>query len=133
MNAPLQDEWFDPLVTTFGDRVAGGRELAGLRQSDLAERLGITVETLQSWEDDMAEPSAKYLSRTAGLLNVSLTWLLTGQGEAPDASDPNDMAQDATDLLTEIRDIRAQLALSTDRLARLEQGLRAKLKEDEIA
>lgn len=133
MNSQLQDEWFDPETTTFGDRIAGGRELAGLSQDDLAERLGITLTTLESWEDDMSEPSARLLSRLAGLLNVSLSWLLTGEGEGPDAPDVTDLALDASELLIEIRDIRTQLVLSSDRLSRLEHNLRIRLKEKEVA
>ena len=65
------DDWFNPDATTFGDRVAGAREKAGMSQSQLAKRLGIKLKTLKAWEDDQSEPRANKASMMAGLLNVS--------------------------------------------------------------
>ena len=66
----------------------------------------------------------------AVLLNVSLLWLLSGEGEGPDGPTVGDLSPDINEMLTEIRDIRAQLSLSTDRLGRLEKNLRSKLREE---
>lgn len=134
MNAQTKDGWYDPNATTFGDRVAGAREQAGMSQADLAKRLGVKLKTLKAWEDDLSEPRANKLSMMAGLLNVSLLWLLSGDGPGPDApGEAAELSPDVNELLTEIRDIRAQLALSADRLGRLEKSLRAKLKEEALA
>lgn len=82
------DSPFDPYAgyyaepaATFGDRLAAAREAAGLSQGDLAERLGVRVKTLRGWENDLAEPRANRLQVLAGLLDVSMVWLLTGEGE----------------------------------------------------
>jgi len=134
MNAQTEDGWYDPDATTFGDRLAGAREQSGMSQSQLAKRLGVKLKTLKAWENDLSEPRANKLSMMAGMLNVSLLWLLSGEGPAPNA--PEDAAQlspDVSEMLTEIRDIRAQVALSADRLGRLEKALRAKLKEEAVA
>ncbi len=134
MNAQLQDTWFDPDATTFGDRLAGAREQAGMTQSELAKRLGVKLATLKSWEDDFSEPRANKLSMVAGLLNVSLPWLISGEGKGiagPD--DVMEMPSDIQDLLVEIRDIRAQLSRSSDRLGRLEKALRVQIREDAAA
>ncbi len=125
------DRWFDPAATTFGDRIAGAREQAGMTQQDLAKRMGIKLKTLKSWEEDLSEPRANKLSMMAGLLNVSLTWLLSGEGNGPDA--PGALVQGATDILSEIRDVRSQVERSSDRLARLETALLAVLQEEELA
>lgn len=130
MTKDTSDGWFDPDVTTFGDRVAGARERSGMSQEDMARRLGVKLKTIKAWENDLAEPRANKLSMMAGLLNVSLLWLLSGEGEGPDAPGIGELSPDITDMLTEIRDIRAQLALSTDRLGRLEKALRARLREE---
>ena len=129
MTSEHEDSWFDPATTTFGDRIAGARERAGMTQGDLAKRLGVKLKTLKTWEDDMSEPRANKLSMMAGLLNVSLLWLLSGEGEGPDAPVTGELSPDITGLLTEIRDIRTQIAYSIDRLARLEKTLRARLME----
>ncbi|PKQ10513.1 MAG: transcriptional regulator [Alphaproteobacteria bacterium HGW-Alphaproteobacteria-1] len=125
-----KEHWFDPDATTFGDRIAGARERTGMSQSDLAKRLGVKLKTLKGWEDDLSEPRANKLSMMAGLLNVSLLWLLSGEGEGPDSPAMGELSPDISGLLTEIRDIRTQLVYSTDRLARLEKILRAKLMEE---
>ena len=130
MTAQLKEDWYDPAATTFGDRLAGAREQAGMSQSDLAKRLGVKLTTLKSWEDDFNEPRANKLQMLAGILNVSLSWLLTGEGDGIDA--PDDVLEtpgDVQDLLLEIRDIRAQLSRSSDRLGRLEKALRTRLQD----
>ncbi|MDT8327337.1 MAG: helix-turn-helix domain-containing protein [Roseovarius sp.] len=130
MNTETSDSWFDPEATTFGDRVAGARERTGMTQAEMAKRLGVKLKTLKGWEDDLSEPRANKLSMMAGLLNVSLLWLLSGEGEGPDGPASGDLSPDINEMLTEIRDIRAQLSLSTDRLGRLEKNLRTKLREE---
>ena len=77
-------DWYGPDTATFGDRVAASREAAGMSQAELARRLGIRVATLRAWEDDLSEPRANRLSMMAGLLNVSMMWLINGQGEGLD-------------------------------------------------
>lgn len=134
MNARTKDGWFNPDATTFGDRVAGAREKAGMSQADLAKRLGVKLKTLKAWEDDLAEPRANKLSMMAGMLNVSLSWLLSGEGEGPGAPDEaEDISPDVTGLLTEMRDLRVQMNASADRLARLEKALRNQLREEAVA
>ncbi|MGX0878239.1 transcriptional regulator with XRE-family HTH domain [Roseovarius sp. MBR-154] len=130
MTTDTNDSWFDPDATTFGDRVAGARERAGMTQGDLAKRLGVKLKTLKAWEDDQSEPRANKLSMMAGLLNVSLLWLLSGEGDGPDTPAVGELSPDISQMLTEIRDIRAQLTFSTDRLGRIEKTLRAKLRQE---
>ncbi len=129
MNAPSTDDWFDPDATTFGDRIAGARDAAGMSQKDLARRLGVKLKTLKAWEDDLSEPRANKLSMLAGLLNVTLPWLLTGQGDGPDAPADAVMSADAIKMLNELRELRSQLANTTERMARLEKSLRVHLVE----
>jgi len=130
MNVQTQEDWFDPAATTFGDRLAGAREAEGMTQKELAQRLGVKLKTLKSWEDDLSEPRANKLSMMAGLLNVSLPWLLSGQGDGPEGPDLEaDGHQDQTALLTELRDLRTQMTQSAERLGRLEKALRTSLVE----
>lgn len=133
MNAENTEQWFDPAATTFGDRIAGAREQAGMTQADMAKRLGVKVKTLCAWEEDLSEPRANKLSMMAGLLNVSLPWLLTGEGDGP--VDPGEfgwMSHDAVTALAEIHDVRAQLATTSARLAKLETSLRDMLTVEAV-
>ncbi len=122
-------DWFGPDTATFGDRVAAAREAAGMTQGQLARRLGVKKSTLMGWEQDLSEPRANKLSMMSGLLNVSMTWLLTGEGEG--MSEPGDVelvTEDFAALLSELRDLRSELRASSDRAARLEKKLRTLLQ-----
>ena len=129
MTAETQNDWFDPEATTFGDRLAGAREAAGMTQKQMAQRLGVKLKTLQGWEDDVTEPRANKLSTISGLLNVSLRWLLMAEGDGPEA--PSESAEDAdvTALMTEIRTLRTQIVGTAERLGRLEKNLRKVLAD----
>lgn len=132
MSVDTPSDWFDPEVTTFGDRLAGARELAGMTQADLAKRLGVKKKTMDEWENDLRDPRAMRLAMLAGLLNVSLLWLLTGEGEGPgDPGIPNSYVRGARQLLDEIRGISEQMKLNAERLARVEQELHELLRDDD--
>ncbi|MBS0124811.1 helix-turn-helix domain-containing protein [Thetidibacter halocola] len=118
-------QWYGPDIATFGDRLAAAREAAGMTQDDLAKRLGIKLKSLQSWENDTAEPRANKLSMLSGLLNVSMGWLITGEGEGLSApEEAEETSPDIQSILLEIRGIRAHLQTSSDKLSRLEKRLR---------
>ena len=128
MNAPSTEDWYDPEATTFGDRVAGAREAAGMSQKELSRRLGVKLKTLKGWEDDLSEPRANKLSMMSGMLNVSLRWLLSGEGQGPDTPDDESRLEpDMASLFNEMRDLRTQISASAGRLGRLEKALRATL------
>ncbi len=125
-------DWYSPESSTFGDRVAGAREAAGMTQQQLAKRLGVRVATLRAWEDDLREPRANRLSIMAGLLNVSMMWLMNGEGAGVDApQDAGPVSGDLRDLLIEIRDLRSDLLARAAQVGRLEKRLRAALQDGE--
>lgn len=127
---PDDQDWYGADTATFGDRLAGAREAAGLSQKELATKLGVRPKVIAGWENDLGEPRANRLQMLAGILGVSMSWLLTGAGEGLDApGTPGEISEDVMDLLTELRSLRGEIALSGERLARLEKRLRAALKE----
>ena len=122
-----QTDWYGPDAATFGDRLAAARDAAGMTQEDLAKRMGIKLKTLQGWENDMQEPRANRLSTLSGLLNVSMPWLITGEGEGLSA--PEDAASaDLNSIMLEIRTIKTQMQSGADKLSRLEKRLRGILR-----
>lgn len=120
--------WYAEDAATFGDRLAGAREANGMTQAQLAKNLGIKFATLKAWEQDLSEPRANRLSMLAGLLNVSIMWLLNGEGEGVGPPDESGVrSQDLNDLFLELRSLKTQLKQSSDRLGALEKRLREAL------
>ncbi len=120
-----ENDWYSPEAATFGDRLAGAREAAGMTQTQLARRLGVKKATIVAWENDLSEPRANRLSMMAGMINVSIMWLLTGEGEGMDAPVEDGEANiELADAVAELRAIRGEMRASAERAARLEKKLR---------
>lgn len=122
--------WYSDDAATFGDRLAAARENVGLSQADLARKLGVKLKSIQVWENDVSEPRANKLQLLSGILNVSLVWLLNGEGEGVAA--PGESAEipaEVGKLLAEIREIRGKMLHLSERLARTEKQLRKALLE----
>ena len=125
-----ENGWFSEDAATFGDRLAGARDAAGLSQEDLAGQIGVKQSTLDAWENDLREPRANRLQMLSGLLGVSLRWLLTGVGAGPDGPDGEaPIAADANAILTEMRRLRIEMANAASKLGQLEKRLRQILKD----
>ena len=126
-----RDEWFASDVTTLGDRLTGARENAGMSQEEMSKRLGVKLKSLKSWEDDLSEPRANKLSMMAGLLNVSLPWLLTGEGKSCGfLGDLSFATSDLHQFKGELREVKSQLSDSLKRLEQLEATLDKALTTD---
>lgn len=124
MDAEKPEQWFSNEAATFGDRLSAAREAAGLTQEDLAARLGVRMTTLQAWEDDGAEPRGNRLQMLAGMLNVSLMWLMSGEGDGLDGPVSGDTEENANAALRrELRDLRRTLEAVSARMIALEDRL----------
>ena len=124
--------WYDPEITTFGDRLTGAREAAGLSQPQLADRLGVARGTLAAWEEDRSEPRSNRLATLAGMLNVSVAWLLTGTGDG--VAEPGTAAPEALKAaLADLRELQAGFRAGAERAERIEARLRQLLEPQEPA
>ena len=127
-----ETDWYGPDAATFGDRIAAARETAGMTQGQLAKRLGVRIKTMRAWEDDLSEPRANRLSMLSGLLNVSMRWLITGEGDGIDAPDETETNQsDLASVLTELRILRADMQKKAEDFGRLEKRLRRMIETPE--
>lgn len=126
---PEESDYFAEEAATFGDRVVAAREELGLSADELAKRLGIAAKTMARWENDQSEPRANKLQMLAGVLNVSMVWLLTGEGEGVSESH---FASDAAsvELITELRALRQEASSLSRRAARLEKAFRFRINDD---
>jgi transcriptional regulator with XRE-family HTH domain len=126
-----ETRWYSADVATFGDRLAGAREAAGLSQEDLAQRLGVRLTTLQNWEEGLAEPRGNRLQMLAGMLNVSLSWLLTAEGDGLDHPDeqPRRLGAEAEEALAELKRLRVGAIALADKLAQVERQMRQAMRK----
>lgn len=119
----MDDPFYAEDRATLGDRIIAARERAGLGTKELAQRLGVRHRTLIGWEEDASEPRSNRMQMLAGLLGVSLVWLMTGRGDGPgEAKGDAQGAASAVqpDLAGELREVRGLLSAATVRLSRLE-------------
>lgn len=113
-------------VATFGDRLTHAREAAGLSVAGLARRLGLRRPLVEAWEADQREPRANQMQMMAGLLGVSLRWLLTGEGgqqEAPPTGGP--LPEEMRRLTGDLAQMRAEMLALAARMGEVEGRLRA--------
>ena len=123
--------WYDEDTATFGDRMAGAREAANMGQAELARRMGVKAKTIRAWENDQAEPRANKLQMLAGVLGVSIMWLLTGRGDGIDGPfEASALSEDTSAILKDLRRIRAEQAQLSEALGRLEKRLRQTLVQE---
>ncbi|MFT4714950.1 MAG: transcriptional regulator with XRE-family HTH domain [Paracoccaceae bacterium] len=126
-----ENGYFSDENSTFGDRVSAARRAMGLDHDRLSRKLGIKLKTLHGWEDDVSEPRANKLQMLAGVLNVSIIWLLTGEGEGVDdpwEQDPeankDKGAAEMREILDELHQVRSEYSQLGERFVRLEKRLK---------
>jgi len=124
MMTETDQDWYAPDIATFGDRLTAAREAAGMTQDALSKRLGVKKSTMRNWENDISEPRANRLSMLAGLLNVSMMWLINGEGEGVDSPEAETLPEDFTEILLELRGLKSDLHAKAEQMARLEKRLR---------
>jgi transcriptional regulator with XRE-family HTH domain len=125
--------WYDAEATTFGDRMTGAREAAGMSQAELAKRLGVKVKTIRAWENDRSEPRANRLQMLAGMMGVSIMWLLNGEGDGLDGPvTPQELPEDLAAILKDLRALRVEQSKLAETTSRLEKRLRAALSAHRI-
>jgi transcriptional regulator with XRE-family HTH domain len=95
----------------FGPRLKVARENASMSRKDLARRLGVEESSVAAWENDSRAPRANRLIMLAGILGVSIGWLLEGREDSymATADEPSDMSV-AHNLRTEIEQVRSMLS-----------------------
>lgn len=67
--------------TEIRTRIRQSREALDWSVEDLAHRLGVTVDTVEAWEEGVRDPRSNRIVMLAGVLGVSAHWLLDGNDE----------------------------------------------------
>ena len=95
---------------TLGERLLAYRNRVGLSQEKLAEKIGVTRQTVSKWEKGLSVPDADLLVKLADILEVSVAELLGGN--IPDCEDTNELAE-------QLSRINEQLAIKNRRSRRI--------------
>ncbi len=88
------------IESTLGARIESARVAQDLTPAQLASRLGVLTKTIGSWLSDRSEPRANKLVTLAGVLNVPVMWLMTGN--EPDEGRDIDNLCETTSLLSKM-------------------------------
>lgn len=121
---PHSKDYFNENVATFGDRLEAARLAKGITTHQLAEQIGVKHKTVDAWENNSTEPRANKVQMLAGLLNVSMMWLISGQGNGTyDVVETYDRPEGINDVLAEMRDLKRTLLKAVDRIDELETRL----------
>lgn len=114
--------------TDVGGRIAEAREAAGMTRLDLSEHLGVREATVARWEAGRSHPRPNRMATMAGLLGVSLSWLLMGHGQtAPEGVDVEAMHKE----LLAVKETLRAASSEIDRIALQLEGLGRELDHGE--
>ena len=87
---------------TFGQRLTRLRKELGLTQGIIAQRLGISVQAVSKWENDLAIPDIAILPELADILGVS-TDVLLGHDDPGIQYEKAEKEIDTSDLIAKVR------------------------------
>ena len=96
----------DKVVESLGKQIKKARQDSGYTQSQLASKIGCSVNTVSRWEQDKYSPSAKDLTKLAHLLDVEFVMDEVAKHE------------EESSLEMKLEDIRLELAGSTKKAER---------------
>lgn len=71
-------------MRTFGSRLRALRLTRGLTQSQLSEMSGVHLVTICRWERDKQAADLAKVESVAAALAAPRSWLLLGEGDAPE-------------------------------------------------
>lgn len=75
------------------------REMAGLAQNELAERIGVSASTLNGYESGNHAPKPELLNRIADICEVSVDFLLGREDIVDSSPDPNKIEERIRELI----------------------------------
>ena len=102
---------------TTGERIKATRELVGMTQAELAEKLGVSYQSISQWERDVRKPKIKTIYRIADAMNVLPHELLSETEVMSVALDL--MAKSVPAKKNQLRASREAAGMTIEELARL--------------
>lgn len=104
-------------MSEWGSRVQSRRKSLGLRQSELARRVGVSAASVNDWESGKTKAiSGVNLLRLADALEVASDWIIEGTDPQP-APPPQPVLTVAETVGSNVRSLRRQMRLTQAELA----------------
>lgn len=76
-------------IWTLQDRLRKAREHAGATQSELAERIGVSTNSLNRYEKGQRQPTDEFIQALAEATGVPVDWFYQEDAAQPPAESPN--------------------------------------------
>lgn len=80
-------------------RIGEAREARGWTQTQLAEALGTTQQTIQRWESGIVDPKVSQVMEVSKALGITVSFLLGMDEKQPEASKPPLLSENEIKLL----------------------------------
>ena len=117
-------------MNNFGERLKSLRKAAGITQQELADNLGVHLQTVSKWERGISEPDFSLLGEISSVLGVSLEKLLGAEeGESTFTGDfgVGKLGAAILSARSEVGESQERLAdvmgVSADAVSRWERGI----------
>lgn len=107
-NMSIEYDW---MVTMRIERLIAARVSRGFTQTDLAERVGISLKQMWRYENEVSIPAADVLKRIAQELEVSADYLLGLTDNPTDHYRETELTADERKLVNDMRAGRSQSLL----------------------
>lgn len=75
-------------LDNLGERIRAARKKTGLSQAELADKIGVAINTMNRFEGGHRVPDADVVARLGKVLNCNITWLVCGEVEEPNVGIP---------------------------------------------
>jgi transcriptional regulator with XRE-family HTH domain len=87
---------------SVGSTIKERRESLSMKQDDLANKVGVTVQTMSKWERDLTEPKASQVYKLSKALKLSERDICKGESLQKEAMDPFEFVRKVSILIQEV-------------------------------
>lgn len=95
---------------SIGSTIKLARERVGLKQNEAADKVGVSLQTYNKWENDKTEPKASQVFKLAQVLKISPNSICKGN-EHHKAKDPLEFMRKLSKLQNTISEVEFSLLL----------------------
>ncbi|WP_426350939.1 helix-turn-helix domain-containing protein [Alloiococcus sp. CFN-8] len=89
-------------MVTLGSKISSLRKAKGIKQEELAERLGVSPQAVSKWENDISCPDIMLLPRLADIFGVTVDELLSREEKKQTQIIPEEKRKNIDDMMFRI-------------------------------